>query len=143
MCCVLVRPLTQSPVINESEEQITHKPGLSRYLGSSLDHSALSTAVCESARAPFCTKNRLIMSSVFTVLNVLLCTEFRVCQERFQLSLFFYLSSSIEKERSSSSLATQAESVRALHNDKSLSAKQNPTTKLVLWGKRIMKQIYE
>lgn len=88
--------------------------------------SALSTAVCQSLRAHFCTKIRLIMSSVFTVLNVLLCTEFRVYQERVQLSLFFYLSSSIEKERSSSSLATQAESVRALHNDKSRSAKQKP-----------------
>lgn len=39
MCCVLVRPLTQSLVINKSEEQITHKPEFSHYLHSSLDHS--------------------------------------------------------------------------------------------------------
>lgn len=83
------------------------------------------------------------MSSVFTVLIFLLCTEFRVYQERFQLSLFFYLSSSIEKERSSSSLATQAESVRALHNDKSRSAKQEPNNKTCSMGEKDYKKTYE
>lgn len=136
MCCVLVRRLTQSLVINKSEEQITHKPELTHYLHSSLDHPALSTAVWESVRAHFCTKNRLTMSSVFTVLSFLLRTEFRVYQERFQRSLFFYLSSSIEKERSSRSLATQAESVRALHNDKSLSATQKPNNKTCSMGEK-------
>lgn len=34
MCCVLVRPLTQSLVINKSEEQITHKPEGTQYLHS-------------------------------------------------------------------------------------------------------------
>lgn len=62
-------------------------------------------------------------SATFSAFN-----EFKVYQERFQFT-FFYLSSSNEKERSSSSLATHVESFWALYNpqhkNKSISAKNN------------------
>lgn len=134
MCCVLVRPLTQSPVINKSEEQITHKPEFT------------PPALFTWSR---CTQyNRLWKWTgtfldpkqtdyVFGFYSAECSVLYWVQSVSGEVSAFtfFYLSSSVEKERSSSSLATQAESVRALHNDKSLSAKQNPNNKTNIWMK--------
>lgn len=72
-------------------------------------------AVCKSVCANFVPNKDSV--SVFSLNSAKFSaiTEFRVYQERFQFT-FFYLSSSNEKERSSSSLATHVESVWALHN---------------------------
>lgn len=50
------------------------------------------------------------------IFNHVYFSEFKVCQKSFSFSIFFYLSSSSEKERSSSVSATQWESVRALRD---------------------------